>query len=496
MRTRKILIAAAAALLLAVVILGLAFDRALELPEASPELVQASSGLDEIAIDARLHPDERMLTVRQTLRLVNRTGQDQNAAVLRTWPNAFQNMDTSPCTFEEKLYDLFYPDGFSSGALVMKSAHAAGQAVLHRYTDAAKTVMAVPVPGGWKVGETAEIELEYTVQIPRMAYRFGVWDGIWTLGNAFAIPAVWEDGAFRTDAYAPVGDPFVSDCANYSVSVAVPEGYVCAGSGWAETEKAKDETIYRFSAPAVRDFALVISDRFASAQALEGNVLVAAFAEDASGARQLLRYARKAIGVYESLWGEYPYQSFTLAQMHMPLGGMEYPALAMISADVLSQGGRELEYLIAHEAAHQWWYALAGSDGWNQPWQDEALCEFGVLEYARSVYGAQERADLEQTRVESAMRVTVSQGVTPGAPLDRFSSMSEYSLVVYNRGAAYLCALNRMLPQGLNPFLREYAQRYAFSRASRGDFESLLTAFTGEDLSPLTRDYLDTTILN
>ena len=40
------------------------------------------------------------------------------------------------------------------------------------------------------------------------AYRFGVDSGIWALGNAFAIPAVWEDGAWRTDEYYPVGDPF------------------------------------------------------------------------------------------------------------------------------------------------------------------------------------------------------------------------------------------------------------------------------------------------
>ena len=496
MRPRKMLLAALAALLLAVIIGGLAFDRPPELPAASPKLVQASQGLDEIVIEASLSPEERTLTVRQTLRLLNRTGQDQNAAVLRTWPNAFQNIDTSPCTFEEKLYDRFYPDGFSSGALVMKTAQAAGQPVLHRYTDESKTVMAVPVPGGWKAGENAEIELEYTVQIPRMAYRFGLWDGIYALGNAFAVPAVWEDGAFRTDGYAPVGDPFVTDCANYTVSVTVPEGYACAGSGWAETEKSKGEITFRFSAPAVRDFALVISDRFVSAQALEGGVLITAYASDASRAREMLKDARKALGVYESLWGEYPYQSYTLAEIHMPLGGMEYPALAMISSDDLAQGGRELEYLIAHETAHQWWYALVGSDGFHQPWQDEALSEFGVLEYAESVYGVQERSDLEQTRVESAMRVTVSQGITPGAPLDRFSSMSEYSLVVYNRGAAYFCALDRMLPDGLNPFLRQYAQDFAFSRASRGEFEQLLAASTGEDFSPLTRDYLDTAILN
>ena len=488
MRRGKFLIAAAA-ILLACVIFWMVSGTSPELPAMSSELGQASEGLDEIVIDAKFDPEERTLSVRQTLRLQNRTGQDQDAAVLRTWPNAFQNMDTSPCTFEEKLYESFYPDGFSSGALVMSRAQVNGETILHRYTDEAKTVLAVPVPGKWKTGQTAELSLEYTVQIPRMAYRFGMSEGVCALGNAFAIPAVWEDGQFRTDAYAPIGDPFVSDCANYTVSVEAPAGYLCAGSGSAQ----KDGNVYRFNAPAVRDFALVISDRFHVSEALEGDVLVTAYGLDASQSRRMLQCARKALRVYESLWGEYPYQSYTLAQMHMPLGGMEYPALSMIASE---ETGRELEYLIAHETAHQWWYALVGSDGVNQPWQDEALCEFGVLEYAESVYGASERDDLEQTRVESALRVTVSPGVTPGAPLERFGSFSEYALVVYNRGAAYLCALDRMLPDGLNPFLKEYANAYAFGRASRADFETLLAQVTGEDLAPLTRDYLDTTILH
>ena len=96
--------------------------------------------------------------------------------------------------------------------------------------------------------------------------------------------------------------------------------------------------------------------------------------------------------------------------------------------------------------------------------------------------------------MESALRVTVPQGVTPGAPLDYFPSMDMYKLVVYDRGAACLCALDRTVP--LDGFLRDYYQYYAFRRATREDFEQQLFESTGEDLSPLMRDYLDTHILN
>jgi len=462
--------------------------------QPSPELLAAAEGLDEIVISAKLNAEERSVSVNQTLRLINRTGQDQDAAVLRTWPNAFQSMDTSPCAAEDSWFGRYYPGGFSSGALVMAHAEANGQNVLYRYTDEAKTVLKVPVPGGWQAGAIAELKLTYTLQMPQMAYRFGVWDDIWALGNAFAIPAVWEDGAFRTDAYASVGDPFVSDCANYTVTVTVPKEYVCAGSASPTVETADGQSIYSFDALAVRDFALIISPQFETAQAVQDGVLVTAYAVTASQAREMLKYGRKALETYSEAFGAYPYPSYTLAQVSFPHGGMEYPGLSMISADLLSAGGRELEYAVAHETAHQWWYAVVGSDGWRQAWQDEALAEFSLLKYAEKHYGRAEREDLEQSRMESALRVTVPQGVTPGAPLDYFPSMSLYKLVVYDRGAACLCALDRTVP--LDGFLRDYYQNYAFQRASREHFEQQLFASTGEDLTPLLRDYLDTSILN
>ena len=493
MRLRKRLLLGAAVLLLAAAVLCMPGKKPTP-QQPSAQLLEAAQGLDEIHITAEMNVTDKSLSVTQTLTLTNRTGQKQDAAVLRTWANAFQSMDSSPCAAEDALFDLYYPAGFSSGGLLLAHAQVNGESVLYRYADEAQTVLKVPVPGGWQPDGAVEIQLVYTLYLPQLAGRFGVWEEVWALGNAFAIPAVWEDGAFRTDAYASVGDPFVSDCANYTVQVTAPEGYVCAGSAAPQTEKNGGKTVFRFDAPAVRDFALVISRRFHTAQTVWDGVLITACADSLSQARKLLQYGQKALSTYSEAFGHYPYPAYTLAQAELADGGMEYPALSMISSGLLAEGGRELEYAVAHETAHQWWYAAVGSDGWNQPWQDEALCEFSLLEYAERHYGAGERHDLEQSRMESALRVTIPQGVTPGAPLDYFSSMSQYRLVVYDRGAACLCALDRTAP--LDGFLRDYYQNYAFKRATRADFEHQLLLSTGEDLAPLMRDYLDTAILN
>lgn len=502
-RSRAIWLGAAAAAALLVLILWIAgaFAPEVELPSPSQSLIEAWDGLDAVYVEASLDSEAAVLTVSQTLTLSNRTGEAQDAAVLRTWPNAFQTPDTSPAAAEDKIYESCYLDGFSIGALVMSRARVArdgqeAQTVAYRYTDEAKTVLSVPVPGGWQAGEWITVTLAYTVQIPHMAYRFGVWDGIWALGNAFAIPAVWEEGTWRTDEYYPVGDPFLSDCMNWTVKLSVPEGFLCAATGYARARTEEGRALYEFSAPAVRDFALVVSDRFCIAQEVRDNVLVSAFATSQARARELLEDGRQALACFSARYGAYPYQSYTLCEINFPMGGMEYPGLAMIAADRLDAGGETLETVVAHETAHQWWYAVVGSDPVNQAWQDEALCEFSVLEYGEERYGAAWRQEREQREIESALRVTVPHGVTPGAPLERFLTMSEYSLVVYDRGAAMLCALDRMLGGELDAFLRAYYERFAFKRATREDFEALLEQVTGEDLAPLIRDYLDTYIQN
>lgn len=213
MKRRFVRIGLAAGALVAVVLAALwlcgVFAPAVELPSPSQALIEARDGLDAVLIEASLNTEASELTVSQTLTLKNRTGQAQEAAVLRTWPNAFQSPDTSPAAAEEALYEGCYPDGFSIGALVMSGARVArvggeSKAVAYRYTDDAKTVLSVPITDGWQAEEWIEITLTYTVQIPHMAYRFGEDSGIWALGNAFAIPAVWEEGAWRTDEYGPV----------------------------------------------------------------------------------------------------------------------------------------------------------------------------------------------------------------------------------------------------------------------------------------------------
>ena len=471
----------------------------------SMALAQRAQALDDIEITAVFSPEERTLRVRQCFDMTLPEGESRSAVVFRAYPNAFQSEATSPIATEE-LHEISYPNGFSGGALTITSVSVGRigeelQAIRHRYLDDAKTVLQLSLPAPWEPLSTLTTVFEYEIYVPKAASRFGVHSGIWALGNAFLIPAPFENGAYRTDPYEPIGDPFLSDCANYTVTIDVPEGYICAGSGWPlASSPSAGMTRFSFEALAVRDFALCISDRYQAVQAMENGTLITVYTHADStapnAAKEALRYAKQAIAHFSKTYGTYPYPSLTIVEVDFPFDGAEYPALVMLGSGQLAAGGDALEWTMAHETAHQWWYAVVGNDPIHQAWQDEALCEYSALSYMEAFYGRARREDLLFERMETAMRITIPRGATPGSPLHYFSSIEEYYLLVYQRGGAMLATIDEALFGKLDNFLRKYYDDYWCRRATREDFEALLAAFSGEDWRPLMQDYLDTYVKN
>lgn len=459
---------------------------------AEEELLAAADGLDEIRIDCVFLPDSRSMRVTQEMTLTSRYPQTLDELVLRTMPNAYQSAQSSPLATVED-YEAFYPDGFSAGALVMESARIGDQPVRHRYTDEEKTVLSLPVEEGWQPGQTLLVTLKYTLIVPNAASRYGAYEGVYSFGNAFALPAVWEEGSWRTDAFVPVGDPFYSDSFNFRVTVSAPDSFQCAASALPSEKQKKDGSIlWQFDAPARRDFALCFSEDYRLSSVTRGGLTVQTFTRSKAAGREAMRYALHALEIYGRLYGPYPYGSFTIAEISFPYAGMEYPGMILLSQDTLAARGDTLEHAVAHETAHQWWYALVGSDPVNHPWQDEALCEFSRFSYWKLRYGQSAAERILRQEFLPSLQITMPS--TAGAPLDYFSGMGEYSILVYNRGAAALCALDDMMNGDLNGFLKFYRERFTFRIASREDFFAALRDYSGQDYEPLLTDYLDTKI--
>ncbi|MBQ9265111.1 MAG: M1 family metallopeptidase [Clostridia bacterium] len=450
--------------------------------------VQAAEELTDYDVTLKLLPDSREISITERIAFRNCTGEALRDLVLRTWLNAFQSEDTSPAAAEE-LYDACYPDGFSPGYLTIHDVQWNGEQRPYAFNDAAQTVLRVDIPP-LPDGEAGEMTLRCVAKIPVCAHRTGVVDQTYQLGNVIPQVPLYQAHAWRTDEYVPIGDPFVSPCANYSVRVYLPEEYVPACS--AALERNADGSWYG-KIQAARDVALCVSPNYVMASGRAGNTPVYAYALSREGARRAMEDARKAIETFTSLYGDFPYPSLSVCSVDFPFGGMEYSGLVMIGQTYFLDTWKDtLELTVAHETAHQWFYGLVGSDQVNAPWQDEALCQYAMLRYVRARYGQSSFDSLKYYQVDAPMMERIPGSLTPGSPIDYFGSLTDYSAIVYGRGAALLLALEEMLPQGIDAFLAAYADRFAYQFVSRAEFESFLNTWAGADCSPLLLDYLDT----
>lgn len=458
----------------------------------SPSLLAAADGLDEYSVVLKLDDENQTLSITEEIQLQNRTGERLSDVVLRLWPNAYRTEDFSPAASDE-LFALCYPNGFSMGQVLLHDVKWQGEAAAHQFLDEAETALSVNV-GHLAPGESGTLFIRCVVQLPNCAHRTGYADGTYHLGNVLPLLSVYENGAWRQDAYTAAGDPFFSECANFRITLHAPDDFTPVCSLALQKERAG---VWTGTGLALRDVGLVLSREYASpAEKQVGNTRVLAYAEDKAAARRALEYAAFSLETYESLYGDYPYETFSVCSAAFAPGAMEYPCMAVVDRQYFTHTKKDtLELLIAHETAHQWFYALVGSDPVNQPWQDEALCEWALLRCMEKRHGRAVADNLHYYRVDAPMQERIPGGLTPASPLSHFSSLADYRTIVYGRGAALLDALDAFLPEGTDAFLKTYVQKYSFQIAKRQDFEQTLNACAGMDAIPLVQDYLDTKMM-
>lgn len=129
-----------------------------------------------------------------------------------------------------------------------------------------------------------------------------------------------------------------------------------------------------FEARDVRDFNFTAAPDFETlaGESLDGDTRIVVYSRTLP--RQvMLEHAQQAIERFEEKLGEeYPYPRFTISEASGG-AGHESPGHVWLGPTVSS---RQLTKLVVHETAHQWFYALVGSDQPNEPFADEAVAEF------------------------------------------------------------------------------------------------------------------------
>lgn len=314
-----------------------------------------------------------------------------------------------------------------------------------------------------------------------------------------------------------VGDFSYFVVADHAVTVKVHPDFTLIATG---VEVERSEESRTFFAGGAREFMLMASKKLFVLTRLAGlkdNVTVNsyAFASDTGTQRQALQAAVDSVNVFEKLFGPYPYRELDVVETELAvgIGGVEFPGLItiarMLYLDTMrltlpdsafladSRYMREsVEFVVAHEVAHQWWSAVVGSHSRKYPFVDEALANYSAILYFEQLHdkSAMNRQILLQLKLPYQLhRFLGGEDMVVDSPTSHFDAMLEYSGIIYGKGALFLHAVRDLL--ATEPFqkaLSSYYSKYRFLIASP---DQLLAEFEAvyanqEKLDALARRWL------
>jgi aminopeptidase N len=253
---------------------------------------------------------------------------------------------------------------------------------------------------------------------------------------------------------------------------------------------------YTMSATNVRDFAVVLSKNYRVLQKIEGNTTLFYYYYKDEQPQKTLETAAESFCYFEKTFGEYPYSTYTVAETGFCYGGMEYPALSLLS-DTLKEGDRAR--VTAHETAHQWWAITVGSDQVENAWQDEGLAEYSTLLFFENYekYGFTREDMVAQSLREYRSYYDVYGSVLGRADtsmikhLKDFYSAYEYRCLAYDKPLVMFDTLRKSV--GDKKFLSALKRYYTANTFKNATKEALIGSFekTGLDVAGFFDSFLE-----
>ncbi|MFW5648822.1 MAG: M1 family metallopeptidase [Candidatus Alkaliphilus sp. MAG34] len=438
-------------------------------------------------INATFDEQNMLLEAKQRVRYKNTTDQPIEDLYFHLYANAFKDIDTTP--FEIDDMAKAYPNGFSKGWIELTGVKRGTKKLDYKIMGEGNTNLRVTPKKPIEPGMSIELTMKFKVKLPNCIGRMGYGENTVNLANWYPILSVLDENGWNLDPYYSIGDPFYSDVSEYKVKISIPEQYKIATTGNIIKESInKDGKTYKIEANNVRDFAIVLSKKFRMNNKSTDGIEVISYTIGESKKDIALSYGVDALQIFNRLFGKYPYKQLSVVASDFFIGGMEYPNLVMIGQQLYEiDVDFPLEYVIAHEIAHQWWYGIVGNNAIKEPWLDEALTEFSTLMYFEEKYGGHIKEQVYERMIEDqyedilGWRFRKKGGILKG--LDEFDDQRQYSSIVYGKGAMFMRLLRReMGDEAFIKALREYFDTYKFKNASTKDFYNILQKNTERDL--------------
>ena len=444
-------------------------------------------------INAEYMPESN--TVAGTVKCVFKNGEkrEQDGLSFNLWGNAYRE-DAVYRPIPSAYTATAYYEGDSYGSMTITSVNGAKN---WEIVGEDANILQVDLPKRVSLGEEVTVDIGFITRLAKVNHRTGRAEKTVNLGNFYPILCKDGDEGFIECPYYSEGDPFLSDCADYTVRFTAPKEYVVASTGLAVSERAlESKNEYTYTAQNVRDFALALSTEYKVERCKVGGTELSYYYYDDEKPTAHLLVVKEAFSYFEKAFGDYPYPNYSIAQTGLCFSGMEYPNLTFLGEH---QKEQDLVYTLVRETAHQWWYNAVGSDGIRNAWQDEGLSEYSaVLFFDKHLeYGFTESDLVAQATERYRAYFDVYDRVFGEADtrmtrnLKEYLTGYEYASITFDKGLILFHTLKEGM--GEKKFLgglKNYRKKCLFKVATVDD---LIGSFerTGVDVSGLFASFLE-----
>ena len=334
--------------------------------------------------------------------------------------------------------------------------------------------------------------------------------GVMLLGTSYPVLAVRDGDEWLRKLEPSVGDIVFNEAANYELRIEVAPGVVvftsageAANSNTGEATNSNNSKALSFSAPDLRDFAIIAGRNLRSEQVKVGDTTVRSIfvPEHERIGKRVLAMAEDSVRIFTARFGPLPFKTINIAEAPLVagFGSSEFAGLEVIASayyvDFDSPAMRSLpeiireqrpsveeslEWSVAHLTAHEWWGRAVGNDPGREPVLDEAMASWSALLYFREVYGEEKAAAVLEDQLQGVYRLYRTFGgedMDANRPARDYRNTFQYAAVVTTKGTLMFVELQRLLgEEKLLAALRNYYQANLLEIAELDDLRGAVIA--------------------
>jgi aminopeptidase N len=194
---------------------------------------------------------------------------------------------------------------------------------------------------------------------------------------------------------------------------------------------------------------------------------------------------------YIRMIGPYAYEKLANIQSKTIFGGMENASAIFYYEN--SVGSRDIEELMAHEIAHQWFGDAVTETGWQHLWLSEGFATYMTHLYMENKYGP----DTLKYGMEADRRKVIGFAGKRWSPVVDTTVKGNYMQLLnansYQKGGWVLHMLRRKLSDSLFWLgIRRYFAAFDGRNANTADFQKSMEEASGRDLGSFFRQWLYT----